>query len=173
MFTDDYLHINRILKICFFFYMASSFLHSLEKIASFWKFFDSQTAIFRRVRFTPGETYFSHRSQHGWQIWHPNWVRLAPNGTNLGLFKISFSTFWLGEPKCTETDLKISLQFGREIWHDWCICEIDWVTQVAGLVPCLFYVPLFIYDHRQVWWSIENVLKSNSLFPLCRKRDCK
>ena len=26
--------------------------------------------------------------------------------TNLGLFKISFSTFWLGEPKCTETDLK-------------------------------------------------------------------
>ena len=33
------------------------------------------------------------------------WVRLAQNGTNLGLFKISFSTFWLGEPKCTETDL--------------------------------------------------------------------
>ena len=27
-------------------------------------------------------------------------------GTNLGLFKISFSTFWLAEPKCTETDLK-------------------------------------------------------------------
>ena len=23
----------------------------------------------------------------------PNWVRLVPNGTNLGLFKISFSTF--------------------------------------------------------------------------------
>ena len=34
-----------------------------------------------------------------------NWVRLAPNGTNLGLFKISFSTFWLAETKCTETDL--------------------------------------------------------------------
>ena len=28
---------------------------------------------------------------------HPNWVILAPNWTNLGLFKISFSTFWLGE----------------------------------------------------------------------------
>ena len=41
-------------------------------------------------------------------IWHPNWVRLAPNGTNLGLFKVSFNTFWLGEPKCTETDLKKS-----------------------------------------------------------------
>ena len=25
------------------------------------------------------------------------WVRLAPNGTNQGLFKISFSTFWLCE----------------------------------------------------------------------------
>ena len=25
---------------------------------------------------------------------------------NLGVFKISFSTFWLAEPKCTETDLK-------------------------------------------------------------------
>ena len=29
----------------------------------------------------------------------PNWVRLAPNGTNLGLFKIRFSTFWLAELK--------------------------------------------------------------------------
>ena len=38
----------------------------------------------------------------------PDWVRLAPNGTNLWLFKISFSTFWLSEPKCTETDLKKS-----------------------------------------------------------------
>ena len=35
-------------------------------------------------------------------------VRLAPNGINVGLFKISFSTFWLTEPKCTETDLKKS-----------------------------------------------------------------
>ena len=44
--------------------------------------------------------------EQGCQIWHPIWVRLASNGTNLGLFKISFSTFWLGEPQCTETDLK-------------------------------------------------------------------
>ena len=36
----------------------------------------------------------------------PNWARLASNGTNLGLLKINFSTFWLGEPKCTETYLK-------------------------------------------------------------------
>ena len=31
------------------------------------------------------------------QIWHPNLVKLVPNGTNLGLLKISFSTFWLGQ----------------------------------------------------------------------------
>ena len=37
-----------------------------------------------------------------YHIWQSNWVRLAPNGTNLGLFKISFSTFWLAETKCTE-----------------------------------------------------------------------
>ena len=28
-----------------------------------------------------------------------NWVRLARNGKNLGLFKISFSTFWLADLK--------------------------------------------------------------------------
>ena len=37
-----------------------------------------------------------------------NGVRLVPNGTNLGILKISFSTFWLAEPKCTETDLQNS-----------------------------------------------------------------
>ena len=41
----------------------------------------------------------------GGHIWHPNWVKLVPNETHLGLFKIIFSTFWLGEPKCTETGL--------------------------------------------------------------------
>ena len=32
----------------------------------------------------------------GGHIWHPNWVRLASNGTNLGLFKISFSRLHFG-----------------------------------------------------------------------------
>ena len=35
-----------------------------------------------------------------------NGVRLAPNRTSLGLFKISFSTFWHTEPECIEIDLK-------------------------------------------------------------------
>ena len=30
-------------------------------------------------------------AKQGFHIWHTNWVRLAPNGTVLGLFKISFS----------------------------------------------------------------------------------
>ena len=53
---------------------------------------------------------FTHLAtpHQGCTIWYPNWVRFAPNGTNLGLFKISFSTFWLAEPKSTETDLKKS-----------------------------------------------------------------
>ena len=37
--------------------------------------------------------------------WALNCVILALNGINLGFLKIIFSTFWLGEPKCTETDL--------------------------------------------------------------------
>ena len=37
-----------------------------------------------------------------------NYVRWDPNGTNMRLFKISFSTFWRAAPKCTETDLKKS-----------------------------------------------------------------
>ena len=39
----------------------------------------------------------------------PKWVRLVTNRTNLGLFKIGFNTFWLGNPKWTETDLKESM----------------------------------------------------------------
>ena len=41
----------------------------------------------------------------------PNRVRLAPNGTNLGLLKISSSTFWLGEPKCTKANLNKGPRF--------------------------------------------------------------
>ena len=41
----------------------------------------------------------------GMSVMAPNWVRLAPNGTNLELLKIIFNTFRLTEPKCIETDL--------------------------------------------------------------------
>ena len=64
-----------------------------------------------------------------WKIWHPNWVRLAPNWTNLGLFKISFSTFWLGEPKCTETDLKKT-----QICPIWGQSDPIWMANLSSLV---------------------------------------
>ena len=35
----------------------------------------------------------SGKLHQGCLIWHSNRVRLSPNGTNLGLFNISFSTF--------------------------------------------------------------------------------
>ena len=56
----------------------------------------------------PDDPSATRRTRQGWQVWHPNWVILAQNGTNLSFYKISFSTFWLGETKRTETDLKKS-----------------------------------------------------------------
>ena len=67
----------------------------------------------------------------------PNWVRLAPNGTILGLSRIDFSTFWLGEPKCTETDLKKS--HICRVWgqsdpisglyrHPWMVSNLDTIA---------------------------------------------
>ena len=50
----------------------------------------------------------------------PNWVRLAPNGTNLGLFKISFSIFVLFGANLT--------QFGFQICDPW-----PWSTSCVHL----------------------------------------
>ena len=46
----------------------------------------------------PGDCSTGQQVSHsqGGKIWYPNWVRLAPNGTNLGLFKISFITLHFG-----------------------------------------------------------------------------
>ena len=69
----------------------------------------------------------SYTDLQGWQIWLQNWVRLAPNGTNVGLFKISFSTFWLTEPKCTETDLKKS-----QICPIWDQSDLIWMPNLTS-----------------------------------------
>ena len=58
-----------------------------------------------------------------------NWVRLVPNETNLGLFKFSFSTFWLAEPKCTETDLKKS-----QICSIWDLSDPIWMPNLTSLM---------------------------------------
>ena len=56
------------------------------------------------------------------------WVRLAPNGTNLRLFKISFSTFWRSAPKCIETDLIKS-----QICTIWCQSDPLWLSNLTSL----------------------------------------
>ena len=58
---------------------------------------------------TPHST--PRRAQQGGQISHTNWSTLAPNGTNLGLFKIKFSVhFDLASQNVPKSELK-SLRF--------------------------------------------------------------
>ena len=70
------------------------------------------------------------------------WVKLTPNGTNLGLCKISFSTFWLGEsenclkksqicPICHQTG-----RMGRAKW-DMSITEELWLLAGSCLLLLL------------------------------------
>ena len=71
-----------------------------------------------------------------WIVWHPGhgcrvWLINGldwPEMGQVGLLKISFGTFWLPEPKCTETDLKKSK-----------ICPIGANTEI--LVPRWSYLP--------------------------------
>ena len=75
------------------------------------KVFDSplkfiESASYRTI--IPRRRYEEQRCQ----IWHPNWFRLAPNETNLWFLKDQFQYIWLGEPKCTETDLKNLFHLG-------------------------------------------------------------
>ena len=60
--------------------------------------------------------------RQGCQIWDPNWVRLATNWTNLGLFK------WA--PKCTETDLK-----KPQICPIWGQSDPIWIPKLTSLPP--------------------------------------
>ena len=54
----------------------------------------------------------------GCQIWHTNWVRLVPVGTNMGLFKISFSRFQAQRKVSDLSHLGANpTQFGWQICH--------------------------------------------------------
>ena len=55
--------------------------------------------------------------------------QIAPNGKNLGLFKISFSTFWLAEPKCRKTDLIKS-----QIFPIWGQSDPIWMRNLTSLI---------------------------------------
>ena len=58
--------------------------------------------------------------------------RCAPNWTNMGFFRSYFSTFWLGEPKCTETDLKKS-----QICPIWGQSDPIWIPNLTPLIACV------------------------------------
>ena len=49
----------------------------------------------------------------------PKWVRLAPNGTNPGLFQIKFQCIWRGAPNALKSDLKKPgfVPFGANLTH--------------------------------------------------------
>ena len=88
-----------------------------------------------------------------------NWVRLAPNATNLGILKISFSTFWLGdikaEPKCTETDLKKS-----QICPIWGQSETIWMQNLPSLARRDQISQWWLGEDRKVGDQTESVYKS-------------
>ena len=92
----------------------------------------------------------------GCQIWHSNWVRLATNGTNLGLYKISFSTFWIGKPKCTETDLKntkIKWTMLSHLWPIWPNLNAKFAIPVCRTIAanqCKIPAPEYIQGCRNM-----------------------
>ena len=81
---------------------SSTFWLFLSDIVPGWPTFDTNLSSLGVCWLLTHTVGFHSTDIQEFQIWDPNYVRL----TNLGLFKISFSTFWLGEPKFTETDLK-------------------------------------------------------------------
>ena len=61
-----------------------------------------------------------HVSGHGGQIWAQSGSDWPQMGQIRGLFQIRFNTFWLTEPKCTESDLKKNhgfVPFGANMTH--------------------------------------------------------
>ena len=58
-----------------------------------------------------------------------DWVWLTLNVTNLGLIKISVSTFWLAEQNCTDTDPKNS-----QISPIWDQSDQFWMINLSSLV---------------------------------------
>ena len=81
-----------------------------------------------------------------------NWVRLAPNATNLGLFKM-FSSFWIGKPKEEKTDLEVS-----DLSHWWPICQcVTTPDSPATMVRC--------QEIGFLLWAKGRVKQATRMFP--------
>ena len=75
------------------------------------------------VTFTGGSTAHSPSGMYDLSI---IWVKLAPNGTNLGLFKIKCT----GAPKCTETDLKSLIFIVERITNEKLILKVSDLSSI-------------------------------------------
>ena len=110
--------------------------------------------------------------QRYWKSTHDRSVRIgpdlgqmAPNKTNVGFFKISFSAFWLGEPKCTETDLKKSqiCQFRTNLTQFGCQFDIYSSNPARNPLEVLeIFVCLFSYCFVVISCFSKGVKKVNS-----------
>ena len=101
-----------------------------------------------------------------------NGVRLAPNETDLGNFKISFSTYLrliLKSPRFVSFEANLT-QFGWHIWHPWHLHDFKLRYQIRTEMP---------YRHQmgQIWdfWTqafttfMVSVFKSNRQYILVRQ----
>ena len=111
------------------------------------------------THFCPTLTSLKTPDNQRYQIWHPNWVRLAPNGTNLEFLR-SVSVHF-GEPKCTETDLKNPkfvpfganmTQFGCQIiCHPW-VKTRDQCMHLERGIECWFFYSI-VTDNSPLLFS--------------------
>ena len=96
----------------------------------------------------------------GWPDLDQKWVRLAPNGTDVGTFQDRLIIFWLGEPKYTESDLKNSRIC--PIWDQsdplWVQIWSSWLGGTQTKVHCSLYYLLIS--------SITTIKQSSAHQPL-------
>ena len=126
----------------------------------------------------------------------PKWVRLAPNGTNPGLFQIRFQCIWRPAPNALKSDLKSPgfVQFGVQsdpLWSQtYHPCAVDvWNRDVLfGSILDQIYPKYFstFYSASQnvqksdiskfpdvFIWSQSHSLWSQTLYLVCRHRGPK
>ena len=73
--------------------------------------------------------------------------------TNLGLFKISFSTFWLSEPKCNETDLK-----KYQIYPILGQSDPIWMLNLTSLVTACILLQEYTNQHNVIFKFVLDLL---------------
>ena len=110
------------------------------------------------------------------------WVKLAKNGRNPGFFQIRFSTFWLGEPKCTESGLKkipgLTLlganltQCGCQIWHP-CHQHSALALVITSIRARIISLSFFVSSYFTVFLLLYYLLKKSVALSIYFTVNCK